>query len=32
MREKEIGSGSIIDHTSIYNFAEIYRERCGISD
>jgi hypothetical protein len=32
MREKEIGNGSILDHSSIRNFAEVYRERFGISD
>jgi hypothetical protein len=32
MREKEIGSGSILNHASIRNFAAIYRLRNGISD
>ena len=32
MREKEIGSGSILDHSSIRDFAEVYRERSGIED
>ncbi|CAB1079244.1 hypothetical protein D1AOALGA4SA_6959 [Olavius algarvensis Delta 1 endosymbiont] len=27
MRDKEIGSGSILDHSSIRNFAEVYRKR-----
>ena len=31
MRGKEIGNGSIINHTSIHNFAEIYRERYGVA-
>jgi len=29
MREKEIESGSILDHSSIRKFAEVYRERNG---
>jgi len=27
MREKEIGNGSILNHSSIRNFAEVYRKR-----
>jgi hypothetical protein len=27
MRQKEIGNGSILDHSSIRNFAEVYRKR-----
>ena len=30
MREKEIGNGSVLDHSSIRNLAEVYRERNGI--
>ena len=32
MRGKEIGSGSILDHSSIRSFAEVYRERQGLSN
>ena len=30
MREKEIGNGSILNHSSIRNFSEVYRERNGL--
>ena len=29
MRDKEIGSGSVLDHSSIRKFAEVYRQRTG---
>lgn len=32
MREKELENGSILDHASIRDFAEVYRERNGIED
>ena len=32
MRQEEIGNGSILDHSSIRDFAEVYRERNGIVD
>jgi hypothetical protein len=32
MRDKEIRNGSIINHTSIHSFAEIYIERYGMTD
>jgi len=32
MREKEIGNGSILNHSSIRNFAKKYRERNGIEN
>ena len=32
MREKEIGNGSILNHSSIRNFAEKYRERYGAEE
>jgi hypothetical protein len=32
MRGKEIGSGSILDHSSIRKFAEVYRARQKKSD
>ena len=32
MREKEIGSGSILNHSSIHRFAEVYRERNRVTN
>ena len=32
MREKEIGNGSILNHSSIHNFAQKYRERNGVEE
>ena len=32
MREKEIGNGSILNHSSIHRFAEVYRERNRVAN
>ena len=32
MRDKEIANGSIINHSSIHKFAEIYRDRYGVEE